>query len=128
MSQVTCPRCDVPVPRGLERDAHGFISLPSSAKTLLPQQVGNHPVSPALQAISQADGACPSFQQFHFSPCSQGSSYIHLMGLAMIMVRGYKLSATSGGIPGIAYLPGSSTWHGAEGRNMERDEHGTSTQ
>lgn len=85
-------------------------------------------MSAALQAISQADGACPSFQQSHFSPCSQGSSCICLMGLAMIMAGGYKLSATSGGIPGIAYLPGSSTWYGAEGRNMERDEHGASTQ
>lgn len=60
-------------------------NLLSSAKTLLPQQVGNHPVSPALQTISQADGACPSFQQSRFSPCSQGSIYIHLTGLAVMM-------------------------------------------
>ena len=55
-----------------------------AAKPPLAQPVGSHPVSPALRTISQADRACPSFQQCRFSPCSPGSSCTHLMVLAVM--------------------------------------------
>lgn len=39
-------------------------------------------MSSALETTSQADGACPSFQQSRFTSHSQGSC-VYLSGLAM---------------------------------------------